>query len=515
MQEDTREEQKHHERKHFQFKRLMRRRLSVKRREEEKQRKKLLESVVDALFETAKKAATPVAIALAILLLPILLIFLIMFIFGIFSDTSSGIMTGSYQSEPGELDGADAILTEEEYGLQKTIDDIETDHPGFDEYQYDLDPIGHDPFTLVNFLSARHGSFTASSVQEEVEALFDEMYTLTLTEKEETRTRTVPDEENGGEKEEEYTVKILEVKLEAKPLEGIAEGLLDGDALKLYQTYQQTGGALQVFYTPLDLDWQGLISSYYGHRKNPRTHSEEFHRGIDIAVPEGTEVLSAQDGTVTFSGSAPDYGNYIVIENEAGYVSKYAHLSEVFVSEGRQVSHGDVIGKTGSTGSVTGSHLHLECQFEGEYYNPLFYFVNGYGDLSGSTDPIGGGANAVLDEAMRYLGTPYVWGASNPAVGFDCSGFVCWVFTNSGAYSLPRTTAQGIYNRSGHITASEARPGDLVFFTGTYQSGNPVTHVGIYCGDGKMIHAGSPVKISSITTPYWQEHMYGFGRLLY
>ena len=79
---------------------------------------------------------------------------------------------------------------------------------------------------------------------------------------------------------------------------------------------------------------------------------------------------------------------------------------------------------------------------------------------------------------------------------------------------MPRTTAQGIYNRCSHISPGEARAGDLIFFTGTYKSGNPVSHVGIYCGDGIMIHTGDPIKYSSINTTYWQSHFYGYGRIV-
>lgn len=106
-----------------------------------------------------------------------------------------------------------------------------------------------------------------------------------------------------------------------------------------------------------------------------------------------------------------------------------------------------------------------------------------------------------------------MWGGSSPSTSFDCSGFVCYVLTNSGYCDMPRTTAQGIYNKCRPISASEAQPGDIIFFTGTYNSGNPVTHVGIYAGNGMMIHCGDPIKYSSINTPYWQSHFYGYGRI--
>ena len=116
-------------------------------------------------------------------------------------------------------------------------------------------------------------------------------------------------------------------------------------------------------------------------------------------------------------------------------------------------------------------------------------------------------------EAAKYLGYPYVWGGSSPSTSFDCSGFVCWVFTNSGVHNLPRTTAQGIYDQCTPVSAADAKAGDIIFFTGTYNSPGPVSHVGIYCGNGVMIHCGDPIKYASINTPYWQSHFYSFGRL--
>lgn len=94
---------------------------------------------------------------------------------------------------------------------------------------------------------------------------------------------------------------------------------------------------------------------------------------------------------------------------------------------------------------------------------------------------------ALITEAEKYLGFPYVWGGSSPSTSFDCSGFVCYVFSNSGVHNLPRTTAQGIYNQCAHIAPSEAKPGDIIFFTGTYDSPGPVSHVGIYVGNNMMI----------------------------
>ena len=455
-----------------------------------------------------------------------------------FADTQSKVLAASYLSEPKEIDAADLQFTRLELDLQNRIDCMETDYPGYDEYSYNLGEIGHNPFTLINYLSAIHTEFTASEAEGEVQALFEEMYTLTVTPTTETRTRQVQAKDAEGNplydeagnpvmEEEEYEVHILKVVLTVKPLETIVAGKMDAGQKEIYDTYGETGGLLQEFSSPLKLYWYNYISSYYGYRKNPNTGKEEIHRGLDIAVPTGTKVYAAHDGTVTTAAYDGYYGNYVVIEKD-GYTTKYAHMESLNVHKGQKVTKGAVIGTTGNTGSSTGSHLHIECLYNGEYYNPLFYFDVGEGTLYGEKPGGGGGVpgnakppesyddatvQALMKEAAKYLGYPYVWGGSNPSTSFDCSGFVCWVFTNSGVHNLPRTTAQGIYDQCTPVSQSEAEAGDIIFFTGTYNSAGAVSHVGIYCGDGVMIHCGNPISYASIHTPYWQSHFYAFGRL--
>ena len=118
---------------------------------------------------------------------------------------------------------------------------------------------------------------------------------------------------------------------------------------------------------------------------------------------------------------------------------------------------------------------------------------------------------AIYKEAQKYVGTPYVWGGSTPETGFDCSGYVCWVYNQNG-YDVGRTTANGLWNKSQHISEAEAKPGDLVFFEGTYDTPGK-SHVGIYLGNGKMVSAGDPIKYANIHSSYWEKHLAGFGRL--
>ena len=457
-----------------------------------------------------------------------------------FADTQSTILAASYLSKPKEIDAADLQFTRLELDLQKEIDRVKTDNPGYDEYSYNLGAIGHNPFTLISYLSAVHTEFTASEVESEIQALFDEMYALTLTPDTETRTRTVTktgtrtvtdpvtgeetEEEYEYEEEEEYEVSILRVTLTVISLESLVSGKMDTEQAEIFAMYGETNGLLQEFASPLNLYWYYYVSSYYGYRKSEVTGNEEFHRGVDIVVPTGTTVYAAHDGTVTAAAYDSHYGNYVAIEID-GYTTKYAHMDSLSVSAGQTVEKGAVIGTTGNTGSSTGSHLHIECLYNGEYYNPLFYFDVGEGTLYGET-PGGLPGNAIppdayddssvqalMVEAAKYLGFPYVWGGSSPSTSFDCSGFVCWVFTNSGVHNLPRTTAQGIYDQCTPVSASDAKAGDIIFFTGTYNSAGAVSHVGIYCGNGTMIHCGDPISYASINSPYWQRHFYSFGRL--
>ena len=116
---------------------------------------------------------------------------------------------------------------------------------------------------------------------------------------------------------------------------------------------------------------------------------------------------------------------------------------------------------------------------------------------------------AMLSEAQKYIGYPYVWGRSSPATSFDCSGYLSWVINHSG-WNVGRQTAQGLYNLCTPV--SSPRPGDLVFFKGTYNTSG-VSHCGIYVGDGRMLHCGDPIGYANLNTNYWQSHLYAYGRL--
>lgn len=303
--------------------------------------------------------------------------------------------------------------------------------------------------------------------------------------------------------------------------------LAAGDQTDRYGVYMQTCGNRQCYGNPFDFPWIAYVTSPYGYRIHPTAGTNDLHRGIDIGVAAGTPIKAIQDGRVISAGNAGDYGLCVVIEGEDGYQSRYAHCSSLSVSAGQVVKQGDSIATVGSTGSSTGAHLHLEVTHNGQYLNPYYYVDNG-GDGYLPGGGVAGGPNfpadpgtamgdgsfaAMLAEAEKYLGFPYVWGGSSPSTSFDCSGFVSWVINHSGVGNVGRQTAQGLYNLCTPVSRENMQPGDLVFFTGTYSAATPVTHVGIYVGGGRMIHCGKPISYANIDGNYWSSKFYSGGRL--
>lgn len=120
---------------------------------------------------------------------------------------------------------------------------------------------------------------------------------------------------------------------------------------------------------------------------------------------------------------------------------------------------------------------------------------------------------AIIKEAEKYLGFPYVWGGSSPATSFDCSGFVSYVYNNCGVgWNFGRLGAEGLRQLCTRVSSANVKPGDLIFFQGTYDT-TGASHVGIYVGNNTMLHCGDPIQYSDISSPYWQQHFYQFGRL--
>ncbi len=437
------------------------------------------------------------------------------------SGFQSTYISATYLANEQDICNSDLYYTELETDLQIGIDNTETNYPGYDEYRYNIGEISHNPYVLMGYLSAAYDAFTFEQVKPEIERLFGQQYTLTRTPVTETRY-------DGNEEPYEWTV--LQTTLTVRPLsQVIAASLTPGDQTDRYGVYMQTYGNRQAYGNPFDFPWLGYVSSSYGYRVHPIDGGKNLHRGVDIAVPQGTAIHAVQDGRVVSAGNAGDYGLCVVIEDDKGYQSRYAHCSSLSVAAGQEVKRGDVIAAVGSTGNSTGPHLHLEVMLDGEYLNPYYFVDTGDDGTGGAIPGAPGGVEipaypgepvtdetyaAMLAEAQKYLGYPYVWGGSSPSTSFDCSGFVSWVVNHSG-WSVGRLGAQGLYNICTPVSAANVQPGDLVFFWHTYDAPNPngVTHVGIYVGNGQMIHCGDPISYANINTNYWTQHFYSFGRM--
>ena len=480
----------------------------------------------------------PVICGIVILLL--LVFFLITSVFSSFSNIASGsfggIAASTYLAEDQDINQAELTYTEWETDLQMQIGRVESDRPGYDEYRYQIDAIEHDPYILMGYLTSVYQDFSYTEIEGVLRQLFEEQYSLTFTEETETRyrTETRTDPETGEETEVEvpYEWHILNVKLTAKPMANLVVSRMSADQKEICEILLQTKGNRQYVKNVFGTNWLPFVTSYYGYRVHPISGEKNYHTGVDIGMGQGTEILAGHDGTVTLAGEAGGYGLCVAVEGEAygGHTltTKYGHCSQILVSRGQEVKAGDVIAKVGSTGNSTGPHLHLEVLIDGQYMNPLYFADTG--DTNGVSLPAAGAGGgdylhydvppealtderfaAMLAEAEKYLGYPYVWGGASPSTSFDCSGYVSWVVNHTG-WNFGRLTADGLLGVCTPVTSANAKPGDLIFFKGTYNTSG-ASHVGIYVGGGMMIHCGDPISYANINTNYWQSHFYTFGRL--
>lgn len=501
----------------------------------------------DAAVTTEKIAASVVntvkrhPVICGVLILLLLVVFLITSLFSSFSSIGTGglgsIAASTYLAEDQDINNAELTYTEWETDLQMEIDRVETDRPGYDEYRYNIGAIEHDPYILMGYLTSAYQNFTYEQIEGVLRQLFNEQYSLTFTEETEIRYRTETrvDPETGEETEEEvpYEWHILNVKLTATPLANLVVQRMSAEQKEICEILLQTKGNRQYVQNVFGTNWLPYVTSYYGYRVHPISGEKNYHTGVDIGMAQDTEILAGHDGTVTLAGNAGGYGLCVAIEGEAyeGHTltTKYGHCSQILVSVGQEVKAGDVIAKVGSTGNSTGPHLHLEVLVDGQYLNPLYFADTGDTSSTGLPD-IGAGRGgsyfdydippealadeqfaAMIAEAEKYLGYPYVWGGASPSTSFDCSGFVSWVVNHTG-WNFGRLTADGLLGVCTPVSSADARPGDLIFFQGTYNTSG-ASHVGIYVGNGMMIHCGDPISYANINTSYWQSHFYTFGRL--
>lgn len=287
-----------------------------------------------------------------------------------FSGAGTPTFAASYTADDQDINSAQLYYTEKETDLQYKINHIEEEYPGFQEYRYKLGKIGHDAYELMAYLSAMYDFFTFAEIVPILDALFQKQYDLQLIEQTEIR------EDSDGN---EYEWRILNVILTVTPMEQITIPEMTAAGTKYkYDVYQQTYGNRQNYENPFSFCWLSYVSSPYGYRLNPFTGEKELHNGIDIAVSAGTPIHAVHDGKVVLAGDAGDYGLCVVIEDERGYQSRYAHCQSLSVTAGQEIKKGEEIAAVGSTGNSTGPHLHLEVSYQGQRLNPFYFVDNGY-----------------------------------------------------------------------------------------------------------------------------------------
>lgn len=275
------------------------------------------------------------------------------------------------QADYNTMSDVTAYYRSLETDLEEVVseENIKEAYPNCYEYIFNLAPIGHDPIKLMSYIATKYGEFTLDMVTDELHSIFEEMYMLTVEIKQEERMRPVTDEngiplldENGNPVMETFLVDICYITLEVKSLEEVLEGRLTEEEKKQYQSYLISSGGQQVYGPVMQEEWTGLISSPFGERIHPITGERTFHNGVDIAVPVGTKLYTVSKGTVITAAYSESAGNYIIVKNEEGWVTKYMHLDSMGIRVGDILEQGDYIGESGNTGRSTGPHLHLEVR---------------------------------------------------------------------------------------------------------------------------------------------------------
>lgn len=245
--------------------------------------------------------------------------------------------------------------------------------PDIYEYVYDLAEFGFSANTLIAYLSAVYGTFDIDMVREELDSVFEEMYTLIIEVKVEDRTISEYDPHTGLYEDVILPKNICYVTLVKKELEEVVEPRMTADQLEQYKAYRLSTGGQQIYGPVMREDWTGLISSNFGERIHPITKERKAHNGVDIAVPVGTHLYSAVDGTVILAAYSESAGNWVKVQTDTGWTVIFMHMDSLTVSSGQVVKKGDHLGYSGNTGRSTGPHLHLEVRNpQNEAINPIF-----------------------------------------------------------------------------------------------------------------------------------------------
>ena len=417
----------------------------------------------------------------------------------LFQGSSNAIISTSYSSEDEDIYAAENAYVALENALNEQINQMKANHSDYDEFQFQIDEIGHNPYQLISYLTVKYGGFTYAEVADEIQEIFKEQYGLYTDSTRETVT-------------EKKTVRVGE---------SLGQVVTSGYCNCPICCGQWSGGP--------------TASGAY-----PQANHTIAVDASNPFVPMGTHVImNGVEYVVEDTGNFAQYGvQFDVFYGDHASASAHGHQTweayiadsngsqEVEVTTTREVNRLDVTLTNHNLDAVLRNRMTDKEQEQYDAYNKYYGNRDYLFDLN--TIPTGGAgfgydipAEALSDpqfakmirEAEKYLGYPYVWGGASPSTSFDCSGFVCWVINNCGnGWNVGRTTADGLRSYCSYVSPSDAKPGDLIFFQGTYDTPG-ASHVGIYVGNNMMIHCGNPIQYTSIASSYWQQHFMAFGRL--
>ena len=409
-----------------------------------------------------------------------------------------GITT--YPSSDEDIYAAENRYAALESALNQQINEMERRHPNYDEYQYNIAEIGHNPYHLISYLTAKYGDWTYSDVENELQALFEAQYHLNT----EGRTETVTETRN------------------VRVGESLGQVVTSG-----YCNCRICCGV-----------WSGGPTASGAYPTANHTIAVDASNPF---VPIGTKVvMNGVEYTVEDTGAFARYGvQFDVYYDNHAAASAHGHQTwEAYIADDNGSQEVTVTSTStkkilyvtltnGSFDAVARANLNAEQLIIYNALNTTYGNRNYLWDVKNVTSGSGGNGMSyeippealqdeefarMIREAEKYLGVPYVWGGYSPS-GFDCSGFVSYVINHCGnGWNYGRLTADGLRGVCTYVSPQEAKPGDLIFFQGTYNTSG-ASHVGIYVGNNMMIHCGDPIHYSNISTSYWQQHFMCFGRL--
>ncbi|MDD3185043.1 MAG: NlpC/P60 family protein [Anaerostipes sp.] len=406
----------------------------------------------------------------------------------------------TYASTDDDIHATENAYQALEDALNAQINNMESTHPGYDSYQYQVDEITHNPYHLISYFTAKYGGFTYAQVVNEIQAIFDAQYTLETEGKTETVTET-------------KTVRV-------------------GESL---------GNVVTSGYCNCSIccgQWAGGATASGAMPQGNHTIAVDASNPV---VPMGTKVvMNGVEYTVEDTGNFARYGvAFDVYYDSHAAASAHGHKTweayiaddngsqtvEVTNTSNQKIFYVSLINQGFDAYANANLNEEQKTIYDGlnitlgnrDYLFDQNSYANagngGYGYQIPSEALSDEKFAKMIHEAEKYLGYPYVWGGASPSTSFDCSGFVSWVINNCGnGWNVGRQTAEGLRGCCAQVSPSQAKPGDLIFFQNTYPTSG-ASHVGIYVGNGMMIHCGNPIQYASTESAYWQQHFLGFGRL--